>query len=177
MMGNLKGVSILESSFGDDTSKYSTFLRFLLIIITTIHTTSVMFTKIFIEELILPETTELLHMIVSLLLCGYGVFGVDYQNGILDGLFLLLGFWRLFQHLLICCFQLIRRLVRIWRFFWSACFHFNYNCVAEKERWTDLHCQVWNINILNRVCRELTRLSRSKHTLVKILTIGQLEHP
>ena len=39
------------------------------------------------------------------------------------------------------------------------------------------YCQVWNINILNRVCRELTRLSRSKHTLVKILTIGQLEHP
>ena len=39
------------------------------------------------------------------------------------------------------------------------------------------YCQVWNINILNRVCRELTRLSRSKNTLVNILTIGQTEHP
>ena len=39
------------------------------------------------------------------------------------------------------------------------------------------YCQNRNINILTRVCRELTRLSRSKHTLVKILTIGQLEHP
>ena len=39
------------------------------------------------------------------------------------------------------------------------------------------YCQVRNINILNRVCRELTRLSRSKHTLVNILTIGQTEHP
>ena len=35
------------------------------------------------------------------------------------------------------------------------------------------YCQVRNINILNRVCRELTRLSRSKHTLVNI----QSEHP
>ena len=33
------------------------------------------------------------------------------------------------------------------------------------------------VNILNRVCRELTRLSRSKHTLVNILTIGEIEHP
>ena len=33
------------------------------------------------------------------------------------------------------------------------------------------------INIFNRVCRELTRLSRSKHTLVNILTIGEIEHP
>ena len=33
------------------------------------------------------------------------------------------------------------------------------------------YCQNRNINILNRVCRELTRLSRSKHTLVNILTI------
>ena len=41
----------------------------------------------------------------------------------------------------------------------------------------DQYCQTRNINILTRVCRELTRLSRSKHTLVKILTIGQLEHP
>ena len=39
------------------------------------------------------------------------------------------------------------------------------------------YCQNRNINILTRVCRELTRLSRSKHTLVNILTIGQLEHP
>jgi len=27
------------------------------------------------------------------------------------------------------------------------------------------------------VCRELTGLSRSKHTLDNILTIGQIEHP
>ena len=33
------------------------------------------------------------------------------------------------------------------------------------------YCQNRKINILNRVCRELTRLSRSKHTLVNILTI------
>ena len=33
------------------------------------------------------------------------------------------------------------------------------------------YCQTRNINILNRVCRELTRLSRSKHTLVNILII------
>ena len=39
------------------------------------------------------------------------------------------------------------------------------------------YCQTRSVNILTRVCRELTRLSRSKHTLVKILTIGQLEHP
>ena len=39
------------------------------------------------------------------------------------------------------------------------------------------YCQDRNINILNRVCRELTRLSRSKHTLVNILTIGEIEHP
>ena len=41
----------------------------------------------------------------------------------------------------------------------------------------DQYCQDRNINILNRVCRELTRLSRSKHTLVNILTIGEIEHP
>ena len=41
----------------------------------------------------------------------------------------------------------------------------------------DQYCQTWSVNILTRVCRELTRLSRSKHTLVNILTIGQLEHP
>ena len=41
----------------------------------------------------------------------------------------------------------------------------------------NLYCQDRNINILNRVCRELTRLSRSKHTLVNILTIGEIEHP
>ena len=39
------------------------------------------------------------------------------------------------------------------------------------------YCQTRSVNILTRVCRELTRLSRSKHTLVNILTIGQLEHP
>ena len=39
------------------------------------------------------------------------------------------------------------------------------------------YCQTWNINILNRVCREFTRLSRSKHALVNILTIGGIEHP
>ena len=39
------------------------------------------------------------------------------------------------------------------------------------------YCQNRSVNILTRVCRELTRLSRSKHTLVNILTIGQLEHP
>ena len=39
------------------------------------------------------------------------------------------------------------------------------------------YCQTQSVNILTRVCRELTRLSRSKHTLVNILTIGQLEHP
>ena len=39
------------------------------------------------------------------------------------------------------------------------------------------YCQNRSVNILIRVCRELTRLSRSKHTLVNILTIGQLEHP
>ena len=33
--------------------------------------------------------------------------------------------------------------------------------------WSLVHCQNRNINILTRVCRELTRLSRSKHTLVK----------
>ena len=33
------------------------------------------------------------------------------------------------------------------------------------------YCQTRNINILNRVCRELARLSRSKHTLVNILII------
>ena len=40
-------------------------------------------------------------------------------------------------------------------------------------------CQTQNINILNRLCRELTRLSRSKHTLtlVNILTLGEIEHP
>ena len=35
------------------------------------------------------------------------------------------------------------------------------------------YCQNRSVNILTRVCRELTRLSRSKHTLVKLLTIGQ----
>ena len=39
------------------------------------------------------------------------------------------------------------------------------------------YCQTRSVNILTRVCRELTRLSRSKHALVNILTIGQLEHP
>ena len=33
------------------------------------------------------------------------------------------------------------------------------------------YCQTRSVNILTRVCRELTRLSRSKHTLVNILTI------
>ena len=39
------------------------------------------------------------------------------------------------------------------------------------------YCQTRSVNILTWVCRELTRLSISKHTLVNILTIGQLEHP
>ena len=38
---------------------------------------------------------------------------------------------------------------------------------------TRQYCQNRSVNIMTRVCRELTRLSRSKHTLVKILTIGQ----
>ena len=33
------------------------------------------------------------------------------------------------------------------------------------------YCQTRSVNILTRVCRELTRLSRSMHTLVNILTI------
>ena len=43
---------------------------------------------------------------------------------------------------------------------------------AYMGRVDNQYCQVWNINILTRVCRELTRLSRSKHTLVNILTTG-----
>ena len=39
------------------------------------------------------------------------------------------------------------------------------------------YCQTRSVNIMTRVCRGLTRLSRSKHTLVNILTIGQTEHP
>ena len=38
------------------------------------------------------------------------------------------------------------------------------------------YCQTRNINILNWVCRELTRLSRSKHTLVNILTIDPSQY-
>ena len=37
--------------------------------------------------------------------------------------------------------------------------------------YNDQYCQTLSVNILSRVCRELTRLSRSKHTLVDILTI------
>ena len=33
------------------------------------------------------------------------------------------------------------------------------------------YCQTRSVNILTRVCRELTRLSRSQHTLVNTLTI------
>ena len=39
------------------------------------------------------------------------------------------------------------------------------------------YCQNRNINILTGVCRELTKLSRSKHILVNILPIGEIEHP
>ena len=49
---------------------------------------------------------------------------------------------------------------------------------CKSVKWDELavlhsiqYCQTRNINILNRVCRELTRLSRSKHTLVNILII------
>ena len=37
------------------------------------------------------------------------------------------------------------------------------------------YSQTRNFNILNKACRELTRLSRSKHTLVYILTIVPIE--
>ena len=54
-------------------------------------------------------------------------------------------------------------------------------CIYPKSFLSDIlviqYCQTRSVNILTRVCRELTRLSRSKHTLVNILTIGQLEHP
>ena len=36
-------------------------------------------------------------------------------------------------------------------------------------------CQTQNINILSRVSKELT--SRSKHTLVNILILGEIDHP
>ena len=36
-------------------------------------------------------------------------------------------------------------------------------------------CQTQNINILSRVSKELT--SRSKHTLVNILILGEIGHP
>ena len=38
------------------------------------------------------------------------------------------------------------------------------------------YCQTRSVNILTRVCRELTRLSRSKHTLVNILTIDPSQY-
>ena len=52
--------------------------------------------------------------------------------------------------------------------------HDNMICISLFLHSTDIYyqqyCQVRNINIL-------TRLSRSKHTLVNILTIGQVERP
>ena len=38
------------------------------------------------------------------------------------------------------------------------------------------YCQNRSVNILTRVCREFTRLSRSKHTLVNILTIDPSQY-
>ena len=39
------------------------------------------------------------------------------------------------------------------------------------------YCQVQNKYIFNMVCSNLTRLCRSKLTLVNILTISEIEHP
>ena len=38
------------------------------------------------------------------------------------------------------------------------------------------YCQTRSVNILTRVCRELSWLSRSKHTLVNILTIDPSQY-
>ena len=46
----------------------------------------------------------------------------------------------------------------------------------EKSMGGMQYCQTRSVNILTRVCRELTRLSRSKHTLVIILTIDPSQY-
>ena len=45
------------------------------------------------------------------------------------------------------------------------------NVQMKKDDLKIQYCQNRSVNILTRVCRELTRLSKSKHTLVNILTI------
>ena len=47
-----------------------------------------------------------------------------------------------------------------------AIFHFKLSLTHLRQ-----YCQNWSVNILTRVCREFTRLGRSKHTLVNILII------
>ena len=48
--------------------------------------------------------------------------------------------------------------------------------MASYEARAVQYCQTRSVNILTRVCRELTRLRRSKHTLVNILTIDPIQY-